>query len=144
MKFTFSFLASTRLLKRCVYHKSKRLPPESQYHAHARALVSLNLHRRHLNESQRAMVAAKLATMVEGRPSETRPIGLVSQDNAAEMLNVSTRSVKRAKAVQESGDASLIADVESGEVTVSAAAKHVAAVQRYPRKQKRPARKPAS
>jgi hypothetical protein len=70
------------------------------------ALVFSITHRRHLNESQRAMVAAKIATMAEGRPSETRPIGLVSQDNAAEMLNVSTRSVKRAKAVQESGDAS--------------------------------------
>ncbi len=85
-----------------------------------------------MNESQRAMVAAKLATMTEGRPTETRSIDLVSQDAAAEMLNVSVPSVKRAKKVQESGDASLIADVESGKVTVSAAAQHVAAVQRYP------------
>jgi hypothetical protein len=94
-------------------------------------VVSLNLHRRHLNESQRAMVAAKIASLPKGA-NQHAPIGATSQDGAAEMLNVSPRSVTRAKAVQESGDASLIADVESGEVTVSAAAKHVAAVTRYP------------
>jgi len=48
------------------------------------------------------------------------------------MLNVSRESVQRAKKVQESGDEKLIADVESGKVTVSAAAQHVAAVTRYP------------
>jgi glycine cleavage system H lipoate-binding protein len=68
------------------------------------------------------MVAAKIANMSEGRHSATRSIDLVAQDAAAEMLNVSVPSVKRAKKVQESGDASLIADVESGKVTVSAAA----------------------
>ncbi len=68
------------------------------------------------------MVAAKIATLGEGRPAETRSIDLVSQDNAAGLLNVSVPSVKRAKKVQESGDAALIADVESGKVTVSAAA----------------------
>jgi hypothetical protein len=68
------------------------------------------------------MVAAKIASLPKGA-NQHAPIGATSQDGAAEMLNVSPRSVTRAKAVQESGDASLIADVESGEVTVSAAAK---------------------
>ena len=53
----------------------------------------------------------------------------VTQPEAAEMLNVSRESVIRARKVRESGDKKLIAAVESGEVTVSAAAQHVAAVQ---------------
>ncbi len=68
------------------------------------------------------MVAAKIATMSEGRPAETRSIDLVSQDDAAGLLNVSVPSVKRAKKVQESGNEKLIADVEAGKVTVSASA----------------------
>ena len=37
-------------------------------------VVSLNLKRRHLTESQRAMVAAKLANLDRGRPSENPSI----------------------------------------------------------------------
>jgi len=93
-------------------------------------VVSLNLHRRQLNESQRAMVAAKIAALPMGA-NQHRSIDLPSQETAAKMLNVSVPSVKRAKAVQASGDAPLIAAVESGEVTVSAATQHVNAVSRY-------------
>lgn len=93
-------------------------------------VVSLNLKRRHLSESQRAMVAAKLANMEQGRPPENRPIGLftseyppaVSQAEAADMLNVGHRSVKRAKQVVDDGTPELVAAVESGAASVSAAA----------------------
>ena len=54
--------------------------------------------RRHLNESQRAVVAAKLATMIGtagGRPSKTVQICMVTKDKAAELLNVSPRLVAR-------------------------------------------------
>ena len=60
-------------------------------------VVSLNLHRRHLTESQRAMIAAKLATMGEGRPEKTASIEAVSQGNAATLLNVSRSAVQRAR-----------------------------------------------
>ena len=64
-------------------------------------VISKNLKRRHLNESQRAMIAARLANMQEGRPRKTASFDAVSQSDAATMLNVSRPSVQRAKAVQE-------------------------------------------
>ena len=85
-------------------------------------VVSLNLHRRHLTESQRAMIAARLANMAEGRPTENRSIDLVSQSEAADMLNVSVPSTKRARAVQANGAPELVEAVERGDVAVSAAA----------------------
>jgi N6-adenosine-specific RNA methylase IME4 len=86
-------------------------------------VVSKNLARRHLDESQRSMVAARIADMKEGRPSETAPIGTVSQEDAGQKLNVSRRSVGRAKKVLNSGDKDLINAVDSGQMSVSVAAK---------------------
>lgn len=92
-------------------------------------IISHNVHRRHLTESQRAMVAAKLANLRPGRPKETPPIGGVSSSNtvadAASALNVGTTSVDRAKRVLRSGDAGLIKAVESGEITVNKAERKV-------------------
>jgi len=51
-------------------------------------------------------------------------------------MNVSRRAVQQARKVREGGDKKLIAAVESGKITVSAAALHVAAVTRYPDKAK--------
>ena len=71
-------------------------------------VISKNLHRRHLSESQRAVIASRLANMQRGgdRPSENDsnfdsanlPIGNFSQPEAAEMLNVSPRTVATIKA----------------------------------------------
>ncbi|HWB36327.1 MAG TPA: ParB/RepB/Spo0J family partition protein [Rugosimonospora sp.] len=85
-------------------------------------VLSLNLHRRHLTESQRAMIAARVANLKPGRPSETPSIDGVSAESAATMLNVSTSSVERAKKVQDRGAPELVAAVDAGEVAVSAAA----------------------
>lgn len=88
-------------------------------------VVSLNLSRRHLSESQRGMVAAKLANMDQGERTDLEPsanLQKVSQADAATLLNVSTRTVATAKAVQDEGSEELIAAVESGTVSVSAAA----------------------
>jgi ParB-like chromosome segregation protein Spo0J len=85
-------------------------------------IVSLNLKRRHLDESQRAMIAARLATMAQGARTDLSPIGEKSQAQAAELLNVGKRSVERAKKVREHGTPELQAAVERGEVSVSAAA----------------------
>src|SRR5262249_21634106 len=84
-------------------------------------VISKNLKRRHLNESQRAMVAAKLATLKRG-DNQHSPVGETSQAQAAELLNVGKRSVERAKEVREHGTPELRAAVERGQVSVSAAA----------------------
>jgi len=85
-------------------------------------VVALNLDRRHLDESQRAMVAARMANMPSHRPSESRSIDLLSQSQAAEVVNVSVPSLKRAKVVLDKGTPELIGAVEQGEIAVSQAA----------------------
>lgn len=91
-------------------------------------VISLNLHRRHLDESQRSVIAAKIATMSEGRPSsESAPIGAVSQTQAAELMKVGRRSVQRAKKVLKEAAPELVKAVERGEVKVDAAAAVVSA-----------------
>lgn len=88
-------------------------------------VISKNLHRRHLDTGQRAMIAARMAKLKAGdnqHTSEVSGIPLTSQSDAAELLNVSVDSVKDAKSVQEKGAKELIAAVDAGEVPVSAAA----------------------
>lgn len=86
-------------------------------------VVSLNLKRRHLSESQRSMVAARLARMPNGGDrSEQHRANLHSASSAAEMLNVSERSVKTAKTVEREGSPELVEAVERGSVSVNAAA----------------------
>jgi hypothetical protein len=83
-------------------------------------VISANLRRRHLDESQRAMVAAKLATLSDGQRGdlvEGLPIG-----RASDMLNVGERTVARAREVIERGVPELQTAVDYGAVSVSAAA----------------------
>lgn len=88
-------------------------------------VVSLNLKRRHLDESQRGMVAKKIANMPLGGSvyrSANLPTDKVSQADAAELLNVSERTLRSAGVVLDHGAPELVDAVESGEVSVSAAA----------------------
>src|SRR5262245_6779649 len=87
-------------------------------------VLSANLHRRHLNESQRAMVGAKLASLVMGANQHTKEIGL-SAKSAADLLNVSTASIERAKVILKSGDTEIIKDVTAGKTSVTAGAEAV-------------------
>jgi 16S rRNA G966 N2-methylase RsmD len=89
-------------------------------------VVSENVHRRHLNESQRAMIASRLAQMPRGRqPKSNGQICLFTQESAAEALNVGARSVKSARVVQERGVALLVQLVDAGRLAVSEALKAV-------------------
>ncbi len=100
-------------------------------------ILSLNVRRRHLNESQRAMAAARLkeqlaAEITTGRPGRETMANLPSfrpgaaRDQAASMLNVSARLVQDAVRVLKSGNAELIHEVDSGKLSVSAAARKLA------------------
>jgi hypothetical protein len=84
-------------------------------------VCSLNLQRRMLDESQRAMVAAKIANLGDGQRASATPMG-VAQPEAAAMLNVGTTSVQRARKVLKDGAASLVEAVERGDVSVRQAA----------------------
>lgn len=91
-------------------------------------VISSNLHRRHLTESQRAMVAAELVNIQNGHNQHKQNVGSAiapptSSKQAAATLNVSTDSVKRAKKVKSKGTPELQEAVSNGEVSVSRAAK---------------------
>lgn len=86
-----------------------------------------NLHRRHLNESQRAVIASRLADMEHGgnRGNQYAKVSIdtmpkVSMERAAEMLNVGRATVARVKAVERAAP-ELIAKIERGEMTAARA-----------------------
>lgn len=98
-------------------------------------VVSHNLTRRHLSESQRAMAAGKLANLRRGGfegnknavaektnagiPALEKPV--VTQTKAAEMLNVSRDSVQQARLIQGHGSPELGEAVGRGEISLAAA-----------------------
>lgn len=84
-------------------------------------VISKNLHRRHLNESQRAMVAARLSNLPAHRPDKSANLP-TSQPDAAASLNVSPRSVRSAVAVRDKGSPELQHAVDQGRLSVSQAA----------------------
>jgi hypothetical protein len=89
-------------------------------------VIGANLLRRHLNESQRAMVAAKLATFSHGGDRSKSQICDLTQANTASLLNVGKRSVEHAAKVRERGIPELVDAVAQGQASVSAAAEVVA------------------
>jgi hypothetical protein len=93
-------------------------------------VISLNLHRRMLNESQRALIAARLANLKNGRPSRNSPnLESFSTEQAAKALHVGRGTVSNAQALLRSDRpqqaALLIEQVESGDLKVSAAVREL-------------------
>jgi hypothetical protein len=80
------------------------------------------------NETQRASVAAKLANIPQHANQHTvsgqanLPDHLVSQTQAADMLNVSERSLRTAKKVQEEAIPEITERMSSGEMSLNSAA----------------------
>lgn len=86
-------------------------------------VISKNLKRRHMTESQRAMVAAKLAKLPRGTNQHSaKALSSHTQEAAASALNVSIDSVKRAKKVEASGAPELVDAVIAGKIKVAPAA----------------------
>lgn len=91
-------------------------------------IVSLNLHRRHLSQSQQALVAAKFIELKNTAANETptsailRPqaTGKISKQ-AANQFHVSSRTVENALKVVRSQNPKLIAAVETEAIKVSVA-----------------------
>jgi N6-adenosine-specific RNA methylase IME4/ParB-like chromosome segregation protein Spo0J len=77
------------------------------------------LHRRNLNESQRAMLAAKIACLKKGARTDLAPFGAMSQTQAACAMKVGRRSVQRAKVVHRHGSPRLNEALNRGLIPVS-------------------------
>lgn len=97
-------------------------------------VLSENVHRRHLTDDQRTIIASELAVRSQvGRPSEKKqesnggefgglPVSSTKQDEAAKLLNVSPAAVRRGVKVLKKGSAKLKEALKSGEVSISKAA----------------------
>jgi hypothetical protein len=82
-------------------------------------VISVNLARRHLNETQRAVIAGKLITTKLG-DNQHKGGTVITTANAAKMLNVSETLVKLGKAVQEKAADAIRAKVETGKLRLDA------------------------
>ena len=92
-------------------------------------VVSLNLSRRHMDTSQRAMAANKLATLRDGVSVQKQGAQIcapsLSQDEAAKQLNVSRRMVQKARKVEHDGAQEVGQAVEQGRLSLEQAEKLV-------------------
>jgi hypothetical protein len=114
-------------------------------------VVSLNLHRRHLDESQRAMVGAKIKPIFEEEARKRKvlaggdrksvsanlreaiPDTAKASERAAVTVNVSSRTIESASRVLEHGAPELQDAVMKGKASVSAAAQ----IAELPREERR-------
>ena len=87
-------------------------------------VLSKNLHRRHLNETQRGVLVYKIANMKRGRPKKDANLHNISRKKAAGMANVSERTAASvAKVAKESPE--LLRKMEAGEMSAHQAEKKV-------------------
>lgn len=89
-------------------------------------VMCVNVKRRHLSPSQRALVAAAFATRQRGGLSGSPQAATLplppTQREAAITMGVSERSVRDGSTVLRGGDEELIRAVANGDISVSAAA----------------------
>ena len=97
-------------------------------------VLDKNLNRRHLNDDQRRMVAAKIANMPRGRPAENPAECGIKIADAARLVNVDKAGAERARTVVAKASPEVNRAVERGKLTVAAAAQ---AAKLEPEKQRR-------
>lgn len=86
-------------------------------------VVRENLDRRHLDDDQRRMVAARLVTLGRGRPRADIPAnGGISVARAAQLAHADEAGTERARTVVTKGTSALQAAVDAGQASVRAAA----------------------
>lgn len=87
--------------------------------------MAMNVNRRNLSVSQRALMAAKASTLGKGNNKSRlvavghNPAEVLTQEEASKLFGVSRDSVQTARYVLNNGDAVLIGQVERGEITVN-------------------------
>lgn len=105
--------------------------PERDGPSPAQFVADVNINRRHLSASQRAMAAQALLPHFEAEAAARKASGKKADESkkaaeaAGAAVGVSPRTVEAAKAVADA-DPALAADVTAGKTTVHAAAKKVA------------------
>jgi ParB-like nuclease domain len=97
-----------------------------------RFVIAANVHRRHLDASQRAVIAAKIAVLQDGQRQVGKFADVPTQARAAEMLNVSERSVRSARQVLERATPADIKAITEGKASVSGVAKKLKAAEAEP------------
>lgn len=81
-------------------------------------VLSKNLHRRHLTESQRALIAAAIVDWERGVNQTTAGPANLQTRRAAERLSISERAVYSAKRIHEKGAPELLDAIRAGKVTI--------------------------
>lgn len=97
-----------------------------------RFVMDMNLNRRHLNASQRAMIGAELCNLMQGqradyaekRTDAGQPVSVVQ---SAALMGVNKSTIADARRVLEEGTQEQIAEVKAGKTGVTQAAKSIRA-----------------
>jgi len=100
-------------------------------------IIAFNLHRRHLSESQRAMIADEISKLEWGKKKSDAQIcasPATTQDEAAKALGVSRRSVQKARKLKKTGTSEVVEKVKRGELSLDSASK---IAEKPPEEQKR-------
>ena len=88
-------------------------------------VISINMQRRHLSTSQRAMIAGRLATLEWGQTTRVAKLPISSIADAAVFTKVAERTVRHARIVLTQATPEVIARVERNDISVSRAAKDI-------------------